>query len=100
LRTPTPMLFAYTTLFRSKLLVERSGNPSGVVVEVAAQAGPRSLTASAEGPVGAGPGKSGQIWMQAFKQNCVHLAGAQRRVQRPQDRKSTRLNSSHVAISY
>src|SRR3989442_721566 len=71
---------------RRSLLVGSKGTRSSCVTGRTApgvEAEARTLSAAAEGPVGAGPGKSGQIWMQASKQDCVHLVDAQRRVQRP-----------------
>src|SRR5690625_5783062 len=85
---PTSTLFPYTTLFRSQRRLAR-GDHLGVedlgVLEILHQRTP-------------GDGQSAGI------QQIPHLAqhGQQSAgsVQVLQDRKSTRLNSSHVAISY
>src|SRR5690606_41770481 len=77
---PTSTLFPYTTLFRSERLRRRDrGRRSR-------RCGPRHLprTRRAAG--------------RAVRQEAVPPLQAVRRV--PRDRKSTRLNSSHVKISY
>src|SRR5256885_6307328 len=67
-RPPRSTLFPYTTLFRSRLCVDREAHPR----EVGARE-TREVDAS-----------------------CAAATG----VERVQDRKSTRLNSSHLVISY
>src|SRR5690242_21023096 len=77
LRPPRSTLFPYTTLFRSG----RAGF-RGVVRDGARRGGSGG---------GRGAGVSGQ---------AGRLARADRRGRRGGDRKSTRLNSSHMSISY
>src|SRR2546426_2626981 len=77
-RPPRSTLFPYTTLFRSRL----DHGPD------AASAGPGALGRRA-GPVAPGEARGG---------GNPHLRRAQSH--RGQDRKSTRLNSSHLVISY
>src|SRR5207253_7735821 len=85
---PRPPLFPYTTLFRSA----RAGREAGVVVRDSshpcgcAESDPQALAGVA-----------------AAVAVCVPLVGIGHEgtiVQERRDRKSTRLNSSHVAISY
>src|SRR5690606_40961079 len=80
---PWSALFPYTTLFRSlvlRLLIERQ------------QAG--------------GPLRAGRIRLfpaatrDADRERRYHLRSPGRTITSPEDRKSTRLNSSHVKISY
>src|SRR2546430_12571436 len=79
-RPPRSTLFPYTTLFRSRVRRhsrERGGEPLAVL----------------QGPRGA------LLWFQPAERESV--ARPDRRVlARRQDRKSTRLNSSHSQISY
>src|SRR5690625_6947253 len=79
LRPTVPSLFPYTTLFRSRALHIRCDSHGG---------GRRCRwpRAPAEDPVGPG--------------GHDHCHGGDRCRQTGRDRKSTRLNSSHVAISY
>src|SRR5437773_8702376 len=73
-RPPTSTLFPYTTLFRSH----------------AAQAG---------GPCAAR--QLGALALGVFRRQAGRIIGRQvLRQQQRQDRKSTRLNSSHITISY
>src|SRR5688500_19886377 len=78
-RPPTSTLFPYTTLFRSRRLVGVS------------QAAPSTLA-----------GHDGQIRGADRRRAPGHRGGELARVLRrdPEDRKSTRLNSSHLVISY
>src|SRR5699024_12712348 len=72
-RPPTPPLFPYTTLFRSR----HRGHPARTVSDGhAARHGAHSV------------------------HDTARRDGGHRRVERYRDRKSTRLNSSHVSISY
>src|SRR5439155_24582276 len=72
-RPPTSTLFPYTTLFRS--LWPQTGHPQAVLYPLA-----RLF-----------PGMGQPELAHRRRQRLVHLV---------EDRKSTRLNSSHVAISY
>src|SRR5699024_11282745 len=84
---PPPPLFPYTTLFRSAPIlpvnphhyagIERSGSPGSGLLRLLL----------------AGTGRRGHEHFDPFSAQGVH-EGEQ------QDRKSTRLNSSHVSISY
>src|SRR5439155_22785238 len=78
---PTSTLFPYTTLFRSALVAQlgRRRDPRRVPSLEGEQAQPRP------GPLRAGP----LLRAAGRAPGLLHL-----------DRKSTRLNSSHVAISY
>src|SRR5207249_7145068 len=92
---PTPPLFPYTTLFRSKLLMQQcastvkkvsmelGGNAPFIVFDDA------DLDAAVEGAIASKYRNTGQT--------CVC---ANRILVQDGDRKSTRLNSSHVSISY
>src|SRR5690606_41531313 len=88
---PTSTLFPYTTLFRSKICYE-SAFPEFMAGAIGADA----------------PGKvivilSQDSWFGRSRQPYQHLwQSALRAVENrvPVDRKSTRLNSSHVKISY
>src|SRR3712207_8781655 len=79
-RPPRSTLFPYTTLFRSR--AGRSGVPGDEVGQQPARLGDHRL---------ADPGDE-----------LLHLRGREvaRVLVDPQDRKSTRLNSSHANISY
>src|SRR5437867_9241630 len=74
-RPPRSPLFPYTTLFRSRLDVQRVG---GIALDLAAQA----IDLHVHGPLADG------------------VAVSAGEVEPGQDRKSTRLNSSHRTISY
>src|SRR5207249_11999208 len=78
---PTPTLFPYTTLFRSR----READPDRA--QARRQRVHRQERQSHRPPVGAAPGGRG------------HRLQRDRPARRG-DRKSTRLNSSHVSISY
>src|SRR3989442_7241791 len=80
-RPPRSTLFPYTTLFRSHRLPDGGGQ----------------LPAGADPKVGCGEGRGG------LRRACiwVHFPFGTRNIVRfLRDRKSTRLNSSHVRISY
>src|SRR5690625_5503594 len=84
-RRPRSTLFPYTTLFRSAL-VDRAVRPAQQVALAGGLGEDLALLAD----VGVDP--------QAHLQSALVELGQQRA--RVGDRKSTRLNSSHVAISY
>src|SRR3712207_7417690 len=88
-RPPRSTLFPYTTLFRSVVGVEGGHRLRVALVErrVPGRVGGLDLLVDGTG----GVGRRGQ-----------QEAGAERqgRGSQPQDRKSTRLNSSHANISY
>src|SRR5439155_23788099 len=93
-RPPGSPLFPYTTLFRSR----------GVAQEVTVGVVGVGLVACAGGVVPAGCGVGPQRLADLLAGQPVRVHGEQRE-QVPDfrplpDRKSTRLNSSHVAISY
>src|SRR5690349_22156680 len=73
-RPPRSTLFPYTTLFRSVQ------NHHGLILARAGLTGPRTGARAFRGRRDAPPARPGS--------------------RRPEDRKSTRLNSSHVEISY
>src|SRR2546426_6984450 len=76
-RPPRSTLFPYTTLFRSRRLP-----------------GPRRVEgrAAVTGRIGHGADNGNRV--------APAVVGRRRRIKRPGDRKSTRLNSSHLVISY
>src|SRR5258708_14943947 len=78
-RPPRSTLFPYTTLFRSRPVVNFNGLKGAILAS-------SEDFLIAQVPMGA---RSGQI--------VVHSNGT---ASNPQDRKSTRLNSSHQIISY
>src|SRR5690242_21194289 len=83
-RPPRPTLFPYTTLFRSRVNnteIMRALVTAGAIVDAATRVGPKP----AARPPGAGGGSHGV---------GIVRGGV------PPDRKSTRLNSSHMSISY
>src|SRR5207253_11153678 len=91
-RQPSATLFPYTTLFRSGDGVERERGLSRSLLPEELHHPPPRVTAHAEGPVQAHRpgGDDGDLLLDVVLPEPHH---------RP-DRKSTRLNSSHVAISY
>src|SRR5256885_12895868 len=76
-RPPRSTLFPYTTLFRSGLQARGS---------------PPSVRGSTSG--------SGALLGQHRREHCLRQAGGERERPGVRDRKSTRLNSSHLVISY
>src|SRR5256885_7171391 len=90
-RPPRSTLFPYTTLFRSALLLAHQRAQAGQCFQ-------REL----------GPCAGQQVAMRGIKQRLAighvrvieDLAINQTVFQAPRDRKSTRLNSSHLVISY
>src|SRR5690242_21079208 len=79
-RPPRSTLFPYTTLFRSRDLLERAR----LARQLRVQVGERLLR--------------GRVQEQVH--DVVEELVAGRPLDRPRDRKSTRLNSSHMSISY
>src|SRR5439155_26078828 len=91
-RPPPSPLFPYTTLFRSPALDRcRFGDPL-----LCEQLRERVDALHRIGADRAGEGVASRGWERALSAQVVDRG---RRVEVP-DRKSTRLNSSHVAISY
>src|SRR5437773_8360313 len=82
-RPPRSTLFPYTTLFRSDAAVERGPR---YVTAPEAQVGRREL-----GPLRAGGGQG--VESPGVAEHATRAEGGE-------DRKSTRLNSSHITISY
>src|SRR3712207_8190617 len=90
-RPPRSTLFPYTTLFRSWLL---SGVRGGVGVDDPQFGGPyMQLCCHVDQP-------PGEDVLLLSGDGSVHDAHGQRHDVAVQDRKSTRLNSSHANISY
>src|SRR5438034_3338161 len=83
-RQPTPTLFPYTTLFRSSRNSrrERRKRNSGQWAVVSGQ----WIAVSGQWTVG--------------RRHSIRLVASNSRLSTDQDRKSTRLNSSHTVISY
>src|SRR5256885_3029585 len=88
LRPPRSTLFPYTTLFRSTLIYVLQGDKEPVTASrIAAMMGQ----------------SNGQVHRQLQKlldRKLVKRERVRNRQGRGQDRKSTRLNSSHLVISY
>src|SRR5438067_5973882 len=82
-RPPRSTLFPYTTLFRSLAQVVRRLGGEAVIVESAKRVLPRE------------PEPLGEALGEALRRDGLEVV-----VGRRVDRKSTRLNSSHVSISY
>src|SRR2546426_2294635 len=89
-RPPRSTLFPYTTLFRSLHVRRQTGRPGGMVV---AAVGRR-----AGGQAGTGEGRHGARRGEP-EGSRGHVPRRTARDPR-RDRKSTRLNSSHLVISY
>src|SRR2546426_5763577 len=91
-RPPRSTLFPYPTLFRSRRGGPRAPHLAGARRVPPRQARPAGVARRelppADGPPGAGGGPAGQAVPPLLPPA------------RPQDRKSTRLNSSHLVISY
>src|SRR5439155_27193808 len=95
-RPPRPPLFPYTTLFRSRHSVTPRAPQAVRCYQTADGAhGVRALplwsAACFYFPSSKNGGEMSESFSPLFEQDSVRLLG---------DRKSTRLNSSHVAISY
>src|SRR4051812_49995416 len=96
-RPPTPPLFPYTTLFRSgpteRLAAHNRAGWLVVDIEVACGEAQRSLRLQDRLPV-SGEHRAGQgVWASGVDEVKNRRVVAV-------DRKSTRLNSSHMSISY
>src|SRR5690606_41305860 len=85
---PTPLStpFPYTTLFRSQSLSR--GPMTGQQIEAARVTISRHLK------------RKGKLWIRVFPHKPITKKPAEVRMGSGKDRKSTRLNSSHVKISY
>src|SRR5207248_10068239 len=91
---PRSTLFPYTTLFRSPLRRARNAAGRGLVAEAAAQD---------DGPSVSTRSQRDEIVRQlktSSPQSSDEQAQREDRGEMPEDRKSTRLNSSHRTISY
>src|SRR5437764_8557853 len=86
-RPPTPPLLPYTTLFRSGRAADRDRRPRNPLHELFRPPDARLL----EGRLRPA---------QADGDHAARVKAGLRVVERPEDRKSTRLNSSHRCISY
>src|SRR5690606_41577799 len=86
-RPPTSPLFPYTTLFRSMRVLSRASPGHAVGLMDRIWFTPPRLRRR--------PGPEAERWLARAEPLPVRVHG-----QRVQDRKSTRLNSSHVKISY
>src|SRR5690606_42046839 len=96
-RPPLSPLFPYTTLFRSERLdgdVERAGDQHRGVAELAVAAHPPHRVGER-----AGQQQVAEVLDRVLSQ-LLDRSAFVAAVERPQDRKSTRLNSSHVKMSY
>src|SRR5690606_39301684 len=90
-RPPRPTLFPYTTLFRSAVL-------GGEVPDVAASDLEAAVRGAADGArPRAAPVPRGGL---GRRRRAGHIRSGAVTPRRCRDRKSTRLNSSHVKISY
>src|SRR5256885_8030260 len=84
-RPPRSTLFPYTTLFRSRRAATHLPRDEGGRTEAARRSGARARRHGAS--------------REASPEPTLGRSAAARR-RRPRDRKSTRLNSSHLVISY
>src|SRR5690606_42102774 len=98
-RPPWPLLFPYTTLFRSRQAVEHiAGRHQAVILAVAGGivSDPETFDFLLE--------HFHTIWLKAEPEEHMARVRGQGDLRpmagNPADRKSTRLNSSHVKISY
>src|SRR5207253_9843575 len=99
-RPPRPTPFPYTTLFRSEPMIESSRPQAGSRLTQLAGAPDPQVTQGREREARAALGPD--LGHGSEARHC-HRGVLVRRVAQPDlplDRKSTRLNSSHVAISY
>src|SRR5690606_42063786 len=92
-RRPTPTLFPYTTLFRSHQHLLRGYARPGSETGIRETALILISQTIAEIAAEIAPGFTGDIGHKRDQARC-------RALQIDRDRKSTRLNSSHVKISY
>src|SRR2546422_5595921 len=105
-RPPRSTLFPYTTLFRSRVLelLLTCGEVDDVPLGVRRRVGPRDVQQTRRRQLGVGElALDLHILLQADRRrgDVEHVhEGARLGVHREQDRKSTRLNSSHGYISY
>src|SRR5207302_10560216 len=91
---PPPTLFPYTTLFRSKVEVAEAAPPPSIVTN-------RTALPPLEIEVVAGDDRrTVKPGTNSVKVDMTVATPARKRPHWPADRKSTRLNSSHVKISY
>src|SRR5690348_18092852 len=86
-RPPTPTLFPYTTLFRSRSLTTRVDNPISARVDHRLNNGIHLASKRLRNLFRAG--------VNDFNRRVAH-----QEIRNLEDRKSTRLNSSHPSISY
>src|SRR5439155_20008501 len=89
---PRPTLFPYTTLFRSLEPQYRSVPPC--------RGAPQTLRGEGHGEVEQRPDQSRLQSCEVAQGRNLQPGAVDRRSKHARDRKSTRLNSSHVAISY
>src|SRR2546422_7397339 len=94
-RPPRSTLFPYTTLFRSQIAADARLRGRGEILRLDR----RDLVEPARGERQVGGRVGGQPRAGSFDADAPPLL-ARRAEQQPQDRKSTRLNSSHGYISY
>src|SRR3712207_6874852 len=92
-RPPRSTLFPYTTLFRSPQF-----NHNGGALFFGTRPGDRNLLYITSGDGGCADDQHGQLGL-AGEGPCISHEGVGNG-QRREDRKSTRLNSSHANISY
>src|SRR5690606_42029362 len=98
--TTKSTLFPYTTLFRSKHV--RRGLPVQVIPALAVKGRYDLVVAGAKGRSDTPYLPIGSVALAVLEQDAfAHvLLVRERELKRKKDRKSTRLNSSHVKISY
>src|SRR5699024_11973563 len=97
---PTPPLFPYTTLFRS--CTEADNIPAPVFDRP--NKTPMEAVNGSVSPLPRNLRLIKLVWFEPFGQKMfgqlIPSSGRETTAKRRQDRKSTRLNSSHVSISY
>src|SRR3989454_10272209 len=97
-RPPRSTLFPYTTLFRSHPK-ERRGDRRAAV-RVRGQGGPQGRAASRDDPDARPDGRGARAGPEEADPLVRDPAAVPLRAAAAGDRKSTRLNSSHLVISY
>src|SRR5207249_10863224 len=90
---PRPTLFPYTTLFRSRFSVPPDVRGNGDAL--AQDRVPAQGRTGALGPLG-----EARVHLAIGIQEAHRFASSGEQLLEQRDRKSTRLNSSHVSISY
>src|SRR5207253_10293802 len=97
---PSFTLFPYTTLFRSEGVVAQAESGVALGARTGAERTAIELAKEAHARFGVGKAEGGAGLVRGVGRCGGDRRRRDRGVNGPGDRKSTRLNSSHVAISY